>query len=77
VVPALSNAQLNATANDHYLAYSGDPGTSLAFTWALFSGICEVAELSNMSAQAPTAMFSSLGSFEVHLHRHEQGVGVY
>jgi hypothetical protein len=64
-VPALSDVQLNATGGDDYLAYSGDPGTNLSYTWTVLSSACEVAEISNTSTQTPTLSLNNLGSFEV------------
>jgi hypothetical protein len=64
-VPTLSNLVVNATGVDQQMAYSGDPGTELWYTWTVLSSACEIAEISNTSVQAPKLMLNNLGAFEV------------
>lgn len=66
-VPTLSNLVVNATGVDQQMAYSGDPGTELWYTWTVLSSACEIAEISNTSVQAPKLMLNNLGAFELRL----------
>ncbi|ELR10938.1 GTPaseactivator protein for Ras-like GTPase [Acanthamoeba castellanii str. Neff] len=60
---ALTTLNVSVNSSDGKLAYSGQAGTELFYSWSVLSSLCGIADISNSTSSQPALALSNVGSF--------------